>query len=149
MRPVPLFLGLVLAIALAFAATAQEATPDEPQYVADIELQTVEEFRQLLERAEQLLLEGAVSQGDTVEVTFVLHGPVVRNLLRQNYLANKQTVDLAASLSAMGVIEVKACRTWMGGHGVNEEDLQPFVETVAYGPAEVQRLAKEKNYIYF
>ena len=148
-RSVSLFLGMVLAIALAFAATAQEATPDEPQYVADIELQTVEEFRQLLERAEQLLLEGAVSQGDTVGVTFVLHGPVVRNLLRQNYLANKQTVDLAASLSAMGVIEVKACRTWMGGHGVNEEDLQPFVETVAYGPAEVQRLAKEKNYIYF
>ncbi|RLA49843.1 MAG: acyl-CoA transferase, partial [Gammaproteobacteria bacterium] len=25
----------------------------------------------------------------------------------------------------------------------------PFVETVAYGPAEVQRLAQEKNYIYF
>jgi hypothetical protein len=134
---------------LAFTAMAQEVAPDEQHYVADIELQTVEEFRQLLERAEQLLLEGAVSQGDTAEVTFVLHGPVVRNLLRQNYLANKKTVDLAASLSAMGVIEVKACRTWMGGHGVNEEDLQPFVETVAYGPGEVLRLAKEKNYIYF
>jgi len=146
---ISLFLAMVLAIALAFAATAQEATPDEQHYVADIELQTVEEFRQLLERAEQLLLEGAVSQGDMAEVTFVLHGPVVKNLLRQNYLANKKTVDLAASLSALGVIEVKACRTWMGGHGVDEEDLQPFVETVAYGPAEVQRLAKEKNYIYF
>jgi len=146
---ISLFLAMVLAIAMAFAATAQEATPDEQHYVADIELQTVDEFRQLLERAEQLLLEGAVSQGDTAEVTFVLHGPVVKNLLRQNYLANKKTVDLAASLSAMGVIEVKACRTWMGGHGVDEEDLQPFVETVAYGPAEVQRLAKEKNYIYF
>jgi hypothetical protein len=141
--------SLLLGMTLAFAAMAQEVAPDEQHYVADIELQTVEEFRQLLERAEQLLLEGAVSQGDTAEVTFVLHGPVVRNLLRQNYLANKKTVDLAASLSAMGVIEVKACRTWMGGHGVNEEDLQPFVETVAYGPGEVLRLAQEKNYIYF
>ena len=139
----------VLLLVFSLAAMAQEATSDEQHYVADIELQTVDEFRQLLERAEQLLLEGAVSQGDTAEVTFVLHGPVVKNLLRQNYLANKKTVDLAASLSAMGVIEVKACRTWMGGHGVDEEDLQPFVETVAYGPAEVQRLAKEKNYIYF
>ncbi len=142
-------ISLSLAMVLAFATMAQEATPQEQHYVADIELQTVEEFRQLLERAEQLLLEGAVSGGDEAEVTFVLHGPVVRNLLRQNYLANKKTVDLAASLSAMGVIEVKACRTWMGGHGVNEEDLQPFVETVAYGPGEVLRLAKEKNYIYF
>jgi intracellular sulfur oxidation DsrE/DsrF family protein len=138
-----------VALVFALAAMAQETTPDERHYVADIELQTVEEFRQLLERAEQLLLEGAVSPGEVAEVTFVLHGPVVKNLLRQNYLANKKTVDLAASLSALGVIEVKACRTWMGGHGVNEEDLQPFVETVAYGPAEVQRLAKEKNYIYF
>ena len=121
-RLVSPFLAMVLAIALAFAAAAQEVAPDEQHYVADIELQTVEEFRQLLERAEQLLLEGAVSQGDTAEVTFVLHGPVVKNLLRQNYLANKKMVDLAASLSAMGVIEVKACRTWMGGHGVDEED---------------------------
>ncbi|RLA45849.1 MAG: hypothetical protein DRQ97_08920 [Gammaproteobacteria bacterium] len=145
MRLVPLILGMVLAL----AAMAREAAPDEQHYVADIELQTVEEFRQLLERAEQLLLAGAVSQGDEAEVTFVLHGPVVKNLLRQNYLANKKTVDLAASLSAMGVIEIKACRTWMGGHGVNEEDLQPFVETVAYGPTEILRLAKEKHYIYF
>ena len=141
--------SVLVAFAFALAATAQEVAPDEQHYVADIELQTVEEFRQLLERAEQLLLEGAITQGDVAGVTFVLHGPVVRNLLRQNYLANKKTVDLAASLSAMGVIEVKACRTWMGGHGVNEEDLQPFVETVAYGPGEVLRLAKEKNYIYF
>ncbi len=95
-------ISLSLAMVLAFATMAQEATPQEQHYVADIELQTVEEFRQLLERAEQLLLEGAVSGGDEAEVTFVLHGPVVRNLLRQNYLANKKTVDLAASLSAMG-----------------------------------------------
>jgi hypothetical protein len=142
-------LACTVLLVFALAVTAQEVAPDEQHYVADIELQTVEEFRQLLQRAEQLLLEGAVAQGDTAEVTFVLHGPVVRNLLRQNYLANKKTVDLAASLSAMGVIEVKACRTWMGGHGVNEADLQPFVETVAYGPGEVLRLAKEKNYIYF
>jgi len=134
---------------LAFTAMAQEITPGEQHYVADIELQTVEEFRGLLEGAEELLLLGEVSQGEVVGVTFVLHGQVVRNLLRQNYLANKKTVDLAARLSAMGVIEVKACRTWMGGHGVNEGDLQPFVGAVAYGPGEVLRLAKEKNYIYF
>ena len=66
---------------------AEEATINGQYYVVDIELQTVEEFSQLLERAEQLLLAGTVLQDDVAEVTFVLHGPVVRSLLRQNYLA--------------------------------------------------------------
>ena len=141
--------SLLLGMVLAFAVFAQDATLEERHYVADIELQTVAEFRQLLERAEQLLTEGVVRRDDVPQVTFILHGPVVKSLLRQNYQDNKRTVDLAASLSAMGVIDVKACRTWMGGNSVNEEDLQPFVETVAYGPGEVQRLLQETNYIYF
>lgn len=140
--------ALLLGTLLTFAAMAQETSSDDERYVVDIELQTVTEFRQLLERAEQLLLAGVVLQDDVPKVTFVLHGPVVRNLLRQNYLDNKRTVDLAASLTAMGVIDVKACLTWMGGNGVEEADLQPFVETVAYGPAEVRRL-KQQSYIYF
>jgi len=94
-------------------------------------------------------LEGVVPQDGVAKVTFVLHGPVVNNLLRRNYMDNKRTVDLAASLSAMDVIDVKACRTWMGGNGVSDDELQPFIETVAYGPAEVQGLVKEKAYIYF
>jgi intracellular sulfur oxidation DsrE/DsrF family protein len=142
------FASLLLVMLLAVAAIADEAAQDGQYYVVDIELQTVEQFSQLLERAEQLLLAGAVLQDDVAEVTFVLHGPVLRNLLRRNYLDNKRTVDLAASLSALGVIDIKACRTWMGGNGVNEEDLQPFIETVSYGPGEVQRL-QQKNYIYF
>ena len=140
--------SLLLVMLMAVATIAEEATINGQYYVVDIELQTVEEFNQLLERAEQLLLAGTVVQDDVAEVTFVLHGPVLRNLLRQNYLDNKRTVDLAASLSAMGVIDIKACRAWMGGNGVNEEDLQPFIETVSYGPSEVQRL-RQKNYIYF
>lgn len=133
---------------MAVATMAEEVTINGQYYVVDIELQTVEEFSQLLERAEQLLLAGTVLQDDVAEVTFVLHGPVLKNLLRQNYLDNKRTVDLAASLSAMGVIDIKACRAWMGGNGVNEDDLQPFIETVSYGPSEVQRL-RQNNYIYF
>ena len=142
-------MALLYAISVAFAALGQEAPADEQRSGVDIELQTIEEFRQLLERAEQLLLEGAVPQDGVAKVTFVLHGPVVNNLLRRNYLDNKRTVDLAASLSAMDVIDVKACLTWMGGSGVSEGELQPFIETVAYGPAEVQGLIEEKAYIYF
>ena len=143
-------LPLLLAVLLVCAVQAQDAPQDDSQrYVVDVELQTIDEFQQLLERAEQLLLDGTVSQEDPSEVTFLLHGPVLRSLLRQNYLSNKATVDLAASLSALGVIDIKACRTWMGGNGVDEEDLQPFIETVAYATAELQRLRRENNYLYF
>ena len=146
LRVITLLLALVLACQ---PSRAQEATLGEQHYVADIELQAVDELRQLLERAELLLTAGQVPSDGEAAVTFVLHGPVVRSLLRQNYLANKATVDLAASLSALGVVDIKACRTWMGFNNVNEADLQPFVETVAYSAAEVQRLIKERNYIYF
>ena len=61
----------------------------------------------------------------------------------------KEMVNLAASLSAMEVIDVKACSTWMARNSISPADLQPFIETVAYGPAEVERLLKEKNYLYF
>ena len=95
------------------------------------------------------MLAGASDTGKDAKVSFVLHGPVLTNLLRENYLANKQLVDLAAALSALDVIEVKACRTWMGSHGLTEQQLQPFIETVTYGPAEVRSLLQEKNYVRF
>jgi len=82
-------------------------------------------------------------------VVFVLHGPVLRSLLKQNYPENRPTVDLAARLSALEVIDLKACRAWMGGNSVSESDLQPFVESVSYGPAEVESLLQQGNYSYF
>lgn len=132
-----------------FLGVAQESSGERQSYVADIELQTPEEFHALLNRAEQLMLGGAGDAGNDPKVSFVLHGPVLKNLLRENYLENKQLVDLAASLSALDVIEIKACRAWMGSHGLAEQELQPFIETVAYGVAEVRTLVEEKKYVRF
>ena len=128
---------------------SQEDGSGEPRYVADIELQTLEQFQQLLVRADELFLAGETSTGDEPAVVFVLHGPVLSSLLRENYLGNRPTVDLAARLSAFGVIDLKACRAWMRRASVSEADLQPFVGTVSYGPGEVQRLVRESNYVYF
>jgi intracellular sulfur oxidation DsrE/DsrF family protein len=138
-----------LSMAMVLTAYAEDMQLDEARYVADIELQTTAEFGDLLRRASQLLAEGLATQDGLATITFVLHGPVVRDLLRQNYLANREVVDLAASLSALQVVKIKACQTWMGSNGVNEADLQPFVETVSFAPGEVQRLLVEKNYIRF
>ncbi|MEH6582631.1 MAG: acyl-CoA transferase [Halioglobus sp.] len=131
---------------LCWPALGQEGPP---RHLAEIELHTAEELRGVLLRAEQLLANGAMVLGDPAPVTFVLHGPEVKILLRQNYLANKSTVDLAASLSALGVVEIKACETWMGGSGIAVDELQPFVGTVAYGPTEIRRLVDDENFLYF
>jgi intracellular sulfur oxidation DsrE/DsrF family protein len=128
---------------------SQDGVNADPRYVADIELQTLEQFQQLLVRVDELFLAGETPSSGEPAVVFVLHGPVLSSLLRQNYLDNRQTVDLAARLSAFGVIDLKACRAWMRSASVSETDLQPFVETVSYGPDEVSRLVRENNYIYF
>ena len=136
----------LMGLLLCWPAIAQE---DHPRHIAEIELHTADEFYRLLLRAEQLLSSGALAFNDPAPVTFVLHGPEVRILLRQNYLENKVVVDLAASLSALGVVDIKACETWIGGDGIAVEDLQPFVGTVAYGLAEINRLVEEENYLSF
>ena len=140
---------LVLLYLLTGVAFAEDSASNEQHYVVDIELQTLPQFRELLDRADQLLLAGQLPDDDQAAVVFVLHGPVLRSLLRQNYFDNRQTVDLAARLSALGVIDLKACRTWMRGASVSETELQPFVETVSYGPGEVRRLVQERDYVYF
>ena len=143
----------LISLLIAAAALSQDASLDvpldNPGYVANIELHTTAELHSVLERAEQLLLQGRAPQTNPATVTFILHGPEVTSLLRKNYLQHKATVDLAARLSALGVVEIKACETWMGGNSVLPEDLQPFVGTVSYGPEEVLRLADEEGYLYF
>ncbi len=145
-----IFVGLLIAqITSAQGKLQQLPLETSSNYVAAIELHTTAELHAVLLRADKLLTEGVALQGRPASVTFVLHGPEVRSLLRQNYLQNKSTVDLAARLSAMGVVDIKACETWMGGNSVNPEELQPFVGTVNYGPAEIDRLIDEEGYIYF
>jgi uncharacterized protein len=138
-----------LALLFCLAVVPVFADESEARYIAEIRLHTAAEFHSVLMRAEQLLATGALPVASPVPVTFVLHGPEVRILLRQNYLENKSTVDLAAALSALGVVDIKACETWMGGEGISAEELQPFVTTVAYGPAEIKRLVEEAKYLYF
>lgn len=151
-RNVSLCLLVLAALLFPPRLFAQDALPpaDEGErYVADIELQTSEQLLALLERSEQLLLAGVPLPEEGVHVTFVLHGPVLTTLLRDNYLDNKRLVDLAASLSALDVIEVKACNTWMRLEGLDATGLQPFVDVVTYGPGLVDQLVSEGDYSYF
>ena len=130
-------------------AFAQEAS-EPPLYVADVTLESAEELTSLLERAETLLLEGArPPSGSEPRVSFVLHGPVLENLVRDAYLDNKQLVDQAAAMSALEFIEIKACRTWIRSNGLTPEEFHPFLDMVELGAAEVTDLVENKGRIYF
>lgn len=148
-QPVHLaFAALLLLLTSHTFAQSPDAGADE-RYVADVRLHTADELEALLKRAEMLVQDGALPLDGVPRVAFVLHGPEVRVLLRQSYLDNKPLVDLAASLSALGVVEIKACETWMGGNSVDPSALQPFVQTVPYGPGEIRRLVNDERYIKF
>ena len=70
----------------------------------------------------------------------MLHGDYANVFVRDNYPANKKRVDQTALLDAYGIIDVKMCATWMRLNDITEADIPPFIETVPYGVAELERL---------
>lgn len=147
LRQCVFLLGL-LSIGVSFAEEPSGAVDSEPRYVADIELETEDDLSDLLTRAGQMFLEGTVKQ-EQGAVVLVLHGPVLKALLRPNYAESQDVVNQAASLAALGVLEIKACRSWLSKNGVDASQLQPFVEVVSYGSTEVSRLVEDEGYIFF
>lgn len=85
----------------------------------------------------------------TNPVSIVVHGPEVSIFQKQNYEDNKPIVDLAAKLTALGVLDISVCETRLNSFGADKESVYPFVSTVPFGPAEVSRLLDQENYVYF
>jgi len=70
----------------------------------------------------------------------MLHGDHANAFVRDNYAANRKRVDQAALLDAYGIIDVKMCATWMRLNDIKASDIPPFIDTVPFGPGEVERL---------
>jgi intracellular sulfur oxidation DsrE/DsrF family protein len=142
----------VTATAAGSAATANGLVEGERRevagYLARIEENNPEEVAVALARAEEFFLEQGVRQ-DFSPVVFVLHGPEVAIFFRENYLRYRPIVDMAAKLSALGVIELKVCETQSHGLGLDLKTLFPFVGTVPLGPVEETRLIEQENFVYF
>lgn len=117
-------------------------------YLARIMMDSPEDLEKALKRAEELYERGIVSSEDN-PLAFVIHGPEVRIFFKDNYQKYKSIVDLAAKLSAFNVVDVRVCETRMSTFGENPNVLPPFVDTVHFGPAEVERLVAEEGYLYF
>lgn len=142
-----LALAMVL-LAVPVSAEQQTAELMADNFVAKIELQTAEELFSVLQKAEKHYLQNGLD-AELPPITFVLHGAEARSLVRNYYLAHKDLVDLAARLTALKVVNIQVCETWMGGNKIAKDHLQPFVSTVPDGKRYKQSLIQQQNYIYF
>lgn len=118
------------------------------RYLARVELNNPSDVEAALRRAETFYHTKGMDD-NVPPVVFVLHGPEVGIFLKENYQQYKGIVDLAARLHAFRVVDVKVCQARMKSMEADEANLYPFVGTVPFGPAEVERLITEEKYVYF
>lgn len=122
-------------------------------YVARINLNKADQVLEALQRAEDFFLNRQQLDLQDPEqlppIAFVIYGPDVGMFFKENYREFKSIVDLAARLSALEVIEVKVCQLRYEAEGLDKSTLLPFVSTVPFGPAEVNRLLVEREYSFF
>lgn len=142
---------------LPFGLSAQEGKTAPTPYIAQEEMSGYlarigyndpEQLAEALMRVEGLYDFDAGSQLPD-PVAIVVHGPEVSIFQRENYLIHKEIVDLAARLSALGILDISVCETRLSLEGAEKDSVYPFVDTVPFGPAEVDRLLVEENYVYF
>ncbi len=162
MAAVPPFLSnmKLLCHAIIFMVSCLAALPSHSQsespldsqnssgYVARILNDSPEEVADALLRAEKLYAEGRLPQGAN-PISIILHGPEVEIFFKDKYDEYKKIVDLAAKLSAFGVVDVRVCETQSGIMGRGRSSIHPFIGTVPFGPTEVKRLLDQQNYVYF
>lgn len=136
------------------AAIAQSSLTDQwvygERYLARIGKNSPEDLERAFLRAEQLYFGyEKPKESPFSPVVMVLHGPEVGIFFDHNYERYKHLVDLAARLTAFGVVDIRVCLTRMKVMGEPPEVLVPFVGTVPFGPKEEKRLKKEENYLLF
>lgn len=123
-------------------------SPNAGGYLARILHNSPQEVASALERAETLYLAGDLT--DSVNpIAIVLHGPEVEIFFKENYLEYKGIVDLAARLSAFGVVDVRVCEFKTRVMGRERSSVHHFIGTVPFGPDELERLVNQKKYVYF
>lgn len=109
----------------------------------DIEPKNEAEIQLVLDTLEASII---ASDEGLPPIVMMLHGKEAHKFLRSNYPDNKALVDQTAKLAAYNVIKVQICATWMANNQHGEDELFPFVSTVPYGQAELDRLAAEEGY---
>ncbi|MEX2517223.1 MAG: DsrE family protein [Gammaproteobacteria bacterium] len=125
--------------ALRVETADQQLTHENTRYLFDISEHSREELMLLLQRADEVATVAGVDFND-MDIALVLHGPDIAWFARSNYEENKDLVDLAARLDALGVIKLKVCKKAMVAYGFVEDEIPAFIDRVAYAPDEMRRL---------
>lgn len=125
--------------------TSAKAVSIEPRYIARIELNTPDELKDALLRAQAL----ADAEKPERPIAFILHGPEVYSLLNENRSEHPVLFSLAEDLSFKNIINVKVCSSWLAWQRLNDAQLPPFVGQVEFAPTEINRLIDQEGYTYF
>jgi intracellular sulfur oxidation DsrE/DsrF family protein len=132
----------------AWSQATLDASANPLGYVARINNDSPAEVADALKRAEKFYLDGKLAElSDPLSI--VLHGPEVEIFFKDKYKQYKDIVDLAARLSAFGVINLRVCETQAGIMGRNRASIHSFIGTVAFGPSEIKRLLNQQSFVYF
>lgn len=152
------FLAAVLVASMSCTAAAQapEAAPllyspaasSVSGYLARIGFNNPEQLSEAMDRVEAFFDEHG-GDGSLAPISIVVHGPEVSVFEKNQYEMFKPIVDKAAQLSALGLLDIAVCETRLDYEGVNAQDVYPFVGKVSFGPAEINRLLNEENFVYF
>lgn len=147
------FLLTIISVLGLSSLVSAQVEPESPSvnplgYVARIHNDSPKEVADALKRAESLYLEGKLSEL-TDPISIVLHGPEVEIFFKDKYDEYKNIVDLAARLSAFGVVNVQVCETQTGIMGRSRSSVHSFIGTVPFGPTKVKRLLNQQSYVYF
>ncbi len=119
---------------------------DNSHYLFDVTNHTLDELQALLQRADEIT-QTRQPEYDDIKIALILHGPDIHLFTQQNYSKNKKLVDLAAKLDALNIIDMKVCETAMSSMGISRSNIPPFIESVPFSPAEINRLLNVENYI--
>lgn len=167
-KPRALTVGLVFLTLAGCDREAPESTPVTPtqstistttptlvqpdstaaRYFFDVYGHTAEEITALLRRAQATHDELPEAEQDSITIALVLHGPDIKFFTADNYAQYRELVDLAASLDAQGYVDLKICSQSVSSRGLDAAQFPRFIEFVAYGPDEIDRL-KSQGYVRF
>lgn len=128
-------LFVVLSLVFSLLVVADESTPAK-YYIMPSE-HNAQELLMIFERADQLQL---ANQNTLNPVVLVLFGEELRLFNRKHYREQKEIVDYAARLSALGAVELRASQHEMAFMHLEPEDIPAFFIMVEDLTQEQQRL---------
>jgi len=123
-----------------------EKTYSKQKVVYDVAVKSVEELRNVLDRASYLSILNDADPFDN-KIVIVLHGDEIGFFAIRNLEKHRELMTRAQSLTVGGVVDIRVCRAAAKRRGYEPADIHGFVTFVPMADAEIVQLQKE-GYAY-